>query len=125
VDSETADPVAEESATIGEWTVDVEPETADDDDVSVAEQKIVEDTPTVEARAPAADEESSPLVDADRLAALEARVEQQDAALRRVLTLLVDWVEGEGKGPPPGIAGSSADADYAPIKRAVAWDDAA
>jgi general secretion pathway protein A len=30
-----------------------------------------------------------------RIAALEARVEEQDAALRRVLTLLVDWVEGE------------------------------
>lgn len=30
-----------------------------------------------------------------RIAALEARVEDQDAALRRVLTLLVDWVEGE------------------------------
>ncbi len=32
---------------------------------------------------------------ADRLAALEARVEEQDAALRRVLTLLVNWVEGD------------------------------
>jgi general secretion pathway protein A len=30
-----------------------------------------------------------------RMAALESRVEQQEAALRRVLTLLVDWVEGE------------------------------
>lgn len=30
-----------------------------------------------------------------RIAALEAQVEDQDAALRRVLTLLVDWVEGE------------------------------
>lgn len=30
-----------------------------------------------------------------RIEALEARVEDQDAALRRVLTLLVDWVEGE------------------------------
>ena len=28
------------------------------------------------------------------VAALEARLEEQDAALRRVLTLLVDWVEG-------------------------------
>ena len=32
----------------------------------------------------------------DRIAALEARLEVQDAALRRVLTLLVDWVEGDG-----------------------------
>ncbi len=29
----------------------------------------------------------------DRLAAIEARLEEQDAALRRVLALLVDWVE--------------------------------
>ena len=32
---------------------------------------------------------------ADRMAALEARIAEQDAALRRVLTLLIDWVEGE------------------------------
>ncbi|QNQ10960.1 AAA family ATPase [Sphingomonas alpina] len=37
----------------------------------------------------------------DRIAALEERVEEQEAALRRVLTLLVDWVEGEGS---PDIA---------------------
>jgi putative secretion ATPase (PEP-CTERM system associated) len=30
-----------------------------------------------------------------RIAALEGRIEEQDAALRRVLTLLVDWVEGD------------------------------
>ncbi len=30
-----------------------------------------------------------------RLAALEARVQDQDTVMRRVLTLLVDWVEGE------------------------------
>ena len=28
-----------------------------------------------------------------RIAALEARAEEQEATLRRVLTLLVDWVE--------------------------------
>ncbi|WP_404370133.1 ExeA family protein [Sphingomonas sp. MMS24-J45] len=32
---------------------------------------------------------------ATRIAALEARVDEQDVALRRVLTLLVDWAEGE------------------------------
>ena len=32
---------------------------------------------------------------ASRIAALEARIDEQDAAMRRVLTLLVDWVEGE------------------------------
>lgn len=30
-----------------------------------------------------------------RFAALEARIEEQDATMRRVLTLLVDWVEGD------------------------------
>lgn len=34
-----------------------------------------------------------------RIAALEDRLEEQDAALRRVLTLLVDWVEGEQRRP--------------------------
>jgi general secretion pathway protein A len=33
-------------------------------------------------------------VSPDRFAAIEARLEEQDAALRRVLALLVDWVEG-------------------------------
>jgi putative secretion ATPase (PEP-CTERM system associated) len=34
-----------------------------------------------------------------RIAALEARVEAQDVALRRVLTLLVDWIEGDVAPP--------------------------
>jgi len=34
-----------------------------------------------------------------RFAALEARLEEQDAALRRMLALMVDWVEGEGNAP--------------------------
>ena len=34
-----------------------------------------------------------------RIAALEERLEEQDAALRRVLTLLVDWVEGDQRRP--------------------------
>jgi general secretion pathway protein A len=34
-----------------------------------------------------------------RITALEARVEEQDAALRRVLTLLVDWVESDARAP--------------------------
>ncbi len=37
----------------------------------------------------------------DRIAALEDRLEEQDAALRRVLTLLVDWVEGDQRRPDP------------------------
>jgi general secretion pathway protein A len=37
-----------------------------------------------------------------RIAALEARVEEQDAALRRVLTLLIDWAEDDGTPQRPG-----------------------
>ena len=49
--------------------------------------------------APANDPRPSPAaapiaVQPDRFAAIEARLEEQDAALRRVLALLVDWVEG-------------------------------
>ncbi|WEK42344.1 MAG: AAA family ATPase [Candidatus Sphingomonas colombiensis] len=44
-----------------------------------------------------AGEDAAALV--QRIAALETRIEEQDAALRRVLTLLVDWVENE-VGPP-------------------------
>lgn len=39
----------------------------------------------------------------DRVAALEARIEEQDAALRRVLTLLVQWVEEEETQPSFGV----------------------
>ncbi|MBV9841174.1 MAG: AAA family ATPase [Sphingomonadaceae bacterium] len=35
-----------------------------------------------------------------RIAALEERLEEQDAALRRVLTMLIDWVERDGKDAP-------------------------
>ncbi len=50
----------------------------------------------------------------DRLAELEARVELQDKALRRVLTLLVDWIESDDDKP-----------EYAPIRGVAAWHDAA
>lgn len=36
---------------------------------------------------------------AQRIVELEAQLQDQDAALRRVLTLLVDWVEGEERKP--------------------------
>ena len=36
---------------------------------------------------------------AEKIAALEARAEEQEAALRRVLTLLVEWVEGGAPEP--------------------------
>ena len=44
---------------------------------------------------PAADEPAGDMLLAERVAGLEARLEEQEAALRRVLTLLVDWVESE------------------------------
>ena len=40
---------------------------------------------------------------ATRVASLEARMEDQDATLRRVLTLLVDWVETEKRPPQSHI----------------------
>jgi len=49
----------------------------------------------VEPAAPANDPKPASIEIAhDRFAAIEARLEEQDAALRRVLALLVDWVEG-------------------------------
>lgn len=60
-------------------------------------------------------------IDHVRLAALEMRIEEQDAALRRVLTLLVDWVEAD-KAPAAAAAHA---AEYAPIRPPAAWDDAA
>ncbi|MES3152671.1 ExeA family protein [Sphingomonas faeni] len=56
---------------------------------------------------------TDPMIE-DRIAALEARVELQDKALRRVLTLLVDWVENDTDKP-----------EYAPIRGVAAWHDAA
>lgn len=49
--------------------------------------------------APASAPASAPVPDAElsaRLAQLEARIEEQDAALRRVLTLMVDFIEVDG-----------------------------
>jgi type II secretory pathway predicted ATPase ExeA len=59
-----------------------------------------------------------PTVDA-RITALEDRIEQQDAALRRVLTLLVDWIEAED--PHRVVAPES----YVPNRTVTAWTDAA
>jgi putative secretion ATPase (PEP-CTERM system associated) len=55
------------------------------------------ESPASPARAPEPEPHREPTASAAtleaRIAALEARVDEQDAALRRVLTLLVDWVE--------------------------------
>ena len=63
---------------------------------------------------PRADTPSTDPAVEERLAELEARVDMQDKALRRVLTLLVDWVEGDDTKP-----------EYAPIRGVAAWHDAA
>ena len=59
----------------------------------------LEEVPTIPPAAPvparAETEEESALH--RRVASLEARVEQQETALRRVLTLLVDWVEADAR----------------------------
>lgn len=62
----------------------------------------------VERRAPLRAVPSEPVKAIDdamaaRLALLEARVEEQEAALRRVLDLLVDWVEGEDERPAAAV----------------------
>jgi general secretion pathway protein A len=61
-----------------------------------AEDPVIETVPVAalaEASAPETHPENDAL--AQRIALLEIRIEEQEAALRRVLTLLVDWVEGE------------------------------
>ncbi len=63
-------------------------------------------SPTPAATAPATPPIADPAI-AARVAALEARVETQDMALRRVLTLLVDWVEADGRAAPVPIRGAA------------------
>ncbi|OQW47439.1 MAG: general secretion pathway protein GspA [Proteobacteria bacterium SG_bin6] len=61
-----------------------------------------EPTPLVPAPTPEPEPESEPRIDptlAARIAALEARTDEQDAALRRILTLLIDWIEGDSQRP--------------------------
>ena len=70
---------------------------------AVAEDDVADLGPARDpvAKAVPATADATPPAEA-RIAALEARVEEQDRALRRVLTLLVDWVEaGEAREQPP------------------------
>lgn len=67
------------------------------------------ETPTSSLAAPTS--RPSPLADDSRvfdhdvrIAMLETQIEEQEAALRRVLTLLVDWVEREEHGPRAAAA---------------------
>lgn len=72
---------------------------------SVLRRAAVADPASAEQRPPAAEQPAGPApaaMDPDtaaRIAALEARIEEQDAALRRMLVLLVDWVEGDSARP--------------------------
>ena len=69
----------------------------------------------------------------DRIAALEGRIAEQEAALRRVLTLLVDWVEadrGEVAAAASAMVAGVAEItdtteDHVPIRPPAAWDHAA
>ncbi|KQN06810.1 ExeA family protein [Sphingomonas sp. Leaf25] len=64
------------------------------------EPVVTIDMPVAPPPAPAADapgEDAAPLH--ERIAMLETRLEEQEAALRRVLTLLVDWVESDQRRP--------------------------
>ncbi|RZM05321.1 MAG: general secretion pathway protein GspA, partial [Sphingomonas sp.] len=51
---------------------------------------------------------------------LEHRVEEQDEALRRVLTLLVDWIEADERPAQAPVA-----TQPVPIRGATTWTDAA
>ena len=81
-------------------------------DLDVAREPQVERHDVVDAASPAESTEmppSQPALDARpdlvaRIAVLEQRLEDQDAALRRVLTLLVDWVEVGGSRPDVSAA---------------------
>ena len=94
------------------------------------------DEPTTEV-APAATEperQAAPAAhassDAERIVALEARIAQQEEALRRVLTLLVDWVEADrseaaATAMVAGVADLHHGHDAVPIRSPAAWDHAA
>ncbi|WP_066804190.1 XrtA/PEP-CTERM system-associated ATPase [Sphingomonas asaccharolytica] len=86
-----------------QWPVAAAPEPKPEPAIVAAPEPIKASEPVamreplvaVEPAAPANDPKPAPIeVAHDRFAAIEARLEEQDAALRRVLALLVDWVEG-------------------------------
>lgn len=76
----------------------VEPELA------TAEDTPVEQAPVEQAQADEALEVYAELTPEERIAALEARIEDQEEALRRVLTLLVDWVEHDPRAEAAFVA---------------------
>ncbi|MCP3734452.1 AAA family ATPase [Sphingomonas sp. RP10(2022)] len=79
---------------------------------------------------PLPDEPAASPPEDDRIVALEARVAEQEEALRRVLTLLVDWVEadrGEAAAAASAVVAGVAEfnQDHVPIRAPAAWDHAA
>ncbi|TVV76127.1 XrtA/PEP-CTERM system-associated ATPase [Sphingomonas solaris] len=69
----------------------------DADAVAVVAEDMGQDSERADAPA---DLSGHPLL--DRVAALEAQVEEQDIVLRQVLTLLIDWAKDDGKPQRPG-----------------------
>jgi general secretion pathway protein A len=71
-----------------------------------AAPEAIDAAPKAEAAAPAHYADNMTALDVvARMTMLEAQVAEQDTALRRVLTLLVDWVEGEDAfGQKPSLA---------------------
>ena len=83
-----------------------------------------------EVEAPVEPEPAAPAIGEERIAALEARIAEQEAALHRVLTLLVDWVEadrGEAAAAAAAVVAGAVEIrqDHVPIRAPAAWDHAA
>ncbi len=68
-----------------------------------------EETPAA-ASGPVAEPSATEQALLDRVTALEARLAEQDMALRRVLALLVEWVEGDASRPDPAAVASAGEA---------------
>ncbi len=103
----------------------VEPEREPEPEPETATGGIVVD----DAAEPVAEPLPSTLTE-ERIAALETRVAEQEAALRRVLTLLVDWVEadrGEVEAAAAAVVAGASEItdDHIPIRAPAAWDHAA
>ncbi|WP_375395133.1 AAA family ATPase [uncultured Sphingomonas sp.] len=94
--------------------VAIEEVQAEPDPAAVHAEPVEASEPAAETpgQTPAAPDPADPAPASDilrRIAALEGQVENQEAALRRVLTLLVDWVESDTTRP-----------GFAPIRNAAA-----
>ena len=85
---------------VGEWIEEVSSSEADltrrVDDLEAQLAAVSQTDPALEGRIAALEAQDDAAL-LDRIAQLEGRIEEQDAALRRVLTLLVDWVEGDAR----------------------------